>query len=129
MRSNGHAFYNHSGSQCSGVNLGVVVLQTNPMQLERMLAAIANEDDPSHQATNGSEQDFLTCWPGYANAWEGLELKYNYQLDQLKFVLDQQMDDADSLRLLPEHVKVYHFSSDVKPSEFYCRGTVRSGGP
>eukprot|EP00439_Symbiodinium_sp_Y106_P077821 s595_g16.t1 len=120
----GLSFFNKSGQQQYGMNLGVAVLQPCQQELEKMLESVRSERDPMHQATTGPEQDFLTRW--FRSKWNALDVKYNYQLHQMHYALGHEGAGADRLTRDLGSIKVLHFSGGVKPWDFFFDSADRS---
>ena len=109
---------NETGQIVYGINAGVIVL--TPENADNILQHVANPS-PSHMATTGPEQDFLSRY--FSGEWqEGLHMKFNYQLHQLIHSTQaKQKKSTDRQNISIDQVAIFHYSSEYTAAAYFLQ--------
>eukprot|EP00928_Gymnodinium_smaydae_P003993 TRINITY_DN11404_c0_g1_i2.p1 TRINITY_DN11404_c0_g1~~TRINITY_DN11404_c0_g1_i2.p1 ORF type:complete len:446 (-),score=106.59 TRINITY_DN11404_c0_g1_i2:220-1557(-) len=104
---------NERGELKSGINAGVMVLNTSKQDFQKMKLDLEVEcDRPSRMP----EQDYLTEF--YVRDWHALGVRFNFQPHQLAFTDRRGLETCRRLTTPLEEISVAHFSAVPKPRDW-----------
>ena len=101
-----------------GMNGGLVLFEPNVHLYEDMYSKLQK----FQPRTNMAEQEFLSWFFGREGDWNAIHKKNNFQIHQMYFQTptpppgQQSHSTYEYMIENPEHIRVYHFSADHKPS-------------
>ena len=116
------SFFNRQGHLVCGINAGVMIMRPSRVEFDLLMQKFGStcEHGSRPLASNMPEQDFLSQHLG--RTWYHLHVWYNFQLHQLAYTDRKGLERCQRLSTdYKRDVSIVHFSSKVKPRDFFIR--------
>jgi lipopolysaccharide biosynthesis glycosyltransferase len=122
-------FNRATGRPQGGINAGVMVIQPDKTEGERMLTILRTPKHPQLlQHSHAPEQDFLSMQ--FGDSWTSLPVRFNWQPHQIRFCFEGRPVSPDTgcerTELKYEDICIVHFSAKEKPRNFLFEEGKRS---